>query len=117
MPGASCDYFYLTDAGQPPELNKLVRSLAPRAPTWHLAECVFNRYLPGQYIGPHRDRDRYQINMVIPLQAEGDGVIIGSDFYRDEIGMATIIQDTGPVHEVPPVNKERYVLIYLYEEF
>ena len=116
MQGASCDYGWLTKHSMPKAVSAMIQQSSPVSPDMYLADWAVNRYLPGQFIGPHRDRDPYPFNVVVPLQALGDGVVVGGEFFPDEVGWATIFEGATPVHEVPPVKNERYVLIYLLAE-
>jgi hypothetical protein len=67
-------------------------------------------------MGRHRDRDPIPYNAVIPLQSLGDGIKIEDTFYPDEVGVGAVFFGPTPVHEVPPVVNERYVLVYLLTE-
>ena len=114
--GATCDYWWLTPAGMPKNISDLLIQHAPRVEGLELSEWIVNRYLPGQYMGKHRDRDPIPYNAVIPLQALGDGLQLEDVFYPDEVGVGTVFEGPTDVHEVPPVKFERYVLVYLLTE-
>lgn len=111
--GASCDYFWSTQLGMPKNISDMLVQYAPKVDGLELSEWIVNRYLPGQYMGKHRDRDPIPYNAVIPLQALGDGLRIEDTFYPDEVGVGTVFLGPTDVHEVPPVKFERYVLVYL----
>jgi hypothetical protein len=101
----------------PKNAKDRLKELAPEYKDYLLAEIAVNRYKPGDYIGKHRDRDFYRRNLVIALQANGDGLQIDNplEFIEDVAGQGVLIEGVGPVHSVPPVNQTRYCLIYLYE--
>lgn len=116
MDGATCDYGWITQRSMPKHLSDEMIRLAPKVDGLELDDWVINRYMPGQYMGRHRDRDPIPYNAVIPLQSLGDGIKIEDTFYPDEVGVGAVFFGPTPVHEVPPVVNERYVLVYLLTE-
>lgn len=115
-PGETCHYRWIGPGMFPKDLYDRLLELAPKREDWVLCEICANKYLPGDYIGKHRDRDMYQINLVIPIQTGEDGVEVEGEFKADVAGQANIFYNTGPAHTVPAVKKERYLLIFLYTE-
>lgn len=110
-----CHYWICGDKGLPKTLTQEIRSLAPKLRGFDLAELMVNRYNVGDYIGEHRDRHHYFRNLVIPLQANGDGLFIEDVWVEDEAGTGFMFEGIGPVHHVPPVKHKRYCVIFLYE--
>jgi hypothetical protein len=117
LAGETCRYAFCGHAQMPKNAKDRLKELAPEYKDYLLAEIAVNRYKPGDYIGKHRDRDFYRRNLVIALQANGDGLQIDNplEFIEDVAGQGVLIEGVGPVHSVPPVNQTRYCLIYLYE--
>jgi hypothetical protein len=101
----------------PADVKDLLKSLAPNYKDFPLREIAINRYNVGDYIGQHKDADLYRKNLVIALQAEGDGLYIDASdtFIEDVEGQGVLITGVGPIHSVPTVKKLRHCLIYLYE--
>lgn len=115
--GSTCCYDFCGHKQMPEKLRTDLKLLAPTFDGFPLAEIAINRYKVGDYIGKHRDRDLYRINLVISLQELGDGLMIDDEnlFIEDVIGQGVLFKGVGPVHSVPPVKNQRYSLIYLYE--
>jgi len=115
--GSTCSYDFCGHVQMPLELREKLKSLAPEYKDFPLAEIAINRYQIGDYIGKHKDRDLYRLNLVVALQEEGDGVYIDdkSEFIEDVAGQGVLFKGVGPAHSVPPVKNLRYCLIYLYE--
>ena len=115
--GSTCCYDFCGHKQMPFSLRDELKSLAPKFDGFPLAEIAINRYKVGDFIGKHRDRDLYRLNLVISLQELGDGLLIDDEnmFIEDVIGQGVLIKGVGPVHSVPPVKNQRYSLIYLYE--
>lgn len=114
---ATCRYDFCGHAQMPTDIKDFLKSLAPQYKNFPLREIAVNRYNPGDYIGSHRDVDIYRKNVVIALQANGDGLYIDAEnrFIDDVAGQGVIITGIGPIHSVPPVKNLRHCLIYLYE--
>lgn len=114
---SSCRYDFCGQSQMSADIKEQLTSLAPTFDGFPLAEVALNRYNIGDYIGNHRDRDLYRLNLVISLQADGDGLEINStnEFIEDRAGQGVLITGVGPIHSVPPVKHLRYSLIYLYE--
>lgn len=115
-PGETCAYWYATHRSMPPEFSKELGELAPKVDGWKLDIICINKYLPGDYIGTHRDRGTHPFNLVIPLQDGEDGMFIKGELLKDKAGRAGLNAYTGLPHSVPPVKSERYVLIFLFNE-
>jgi len=115
--GATCRYEFCGHSQMPKDVKDFLKSLAPIYKDFPLAEIAINRYNVGDYIGQHKDADLYRKNLVIALQADGDGVYIDADnnFIEDVKGQGVLITGVGPIHSVPPVKKLRHCLIYLYQ--
>lgn len=115
--GSTCQYDFCGHSQMPQDLKNKLKELAPEYKDFPLAEIAINRYRVGDYIGKHKDRDLYRLNLVIALQEEGDGVFIDDEelFIEDKIGQGVLFKGIGPAHTVPPVKHLRYCLIYLYE--
>jgi hypothetical protein len=115
--GANCSYEFCGHAQMPKDVKDFLKSLAPEYKGFSLHEIAINRYNVGDHIGPHRDADLYRKNLVIALQAKGDGLLIGSEdrFIEDVAGQGVLITGVGPIHSVPAVKNLRHCLIYLYE--
>lgn len=109
------DYYFCGDAQQPKAFNQLLQSLAPEIEGYRLKESIVNRYDPGQYMPEHVDLSHYQFNIVIPLCEAGDGVWVNDQWIEDEAGVAVVFPYKSLPHSVPPVKRQRYVVIYLYE--
>lgn len=114
---ATCGYDFCGHNQMSKELKEKLFDIAPTFDGFPLAETAINRYNVGDYIGQHRDRDLYRLNLVISLQETGDGLMIDDtgEFIEDKLGYGVLIKGVGPVHSVPPVKNIRYSLIYLYE--
>lgn len=110
-----CDYYFLGDGQQPKEFREFLNTLAPLVDGVKPKELIINKYEPGGYMPEHVDISLVLANMVIQLSDEGDGIEIEGKFIQDVPGNATIFPSASPPHEVPPVKKQRFVLIYLYE--
>lgn len=115
--GATCQYDFCGHSQMPPELKNKLKKLAPMYKDFPLAEIAINRYRVNDYIGKHKDRDLYRLNLVVALQEKGDGVFIDDTghFIEDIAGQGVLFKGIGPAHSVPPVKNIRYCLIYLYE--
>jgi hypothetical protein len=115
--GATCSYEFCGHAQMPKDVKDFLKSLAPDYKGFSLHEIAINRYNVGDYIGPHRDADLYRKNLVIALQAQGDGLLIDLEdrFIEDAVGQGVLITGVGPIHSVPAVKNLRHCLIYLYE--
>lgn len=109
------DYFFCGDRQQPKDFNEFIRSLAPKIPGTLLGEACVNRYLVGGGMPEHIDIAMYRYNVVVTLNALGDGVEINGVFYPDVAGQAVQFPAKSPPHRVPAVKNKRYVIIYLYE--
>lgn len=115
-PGETCDYYWTGNKSMPKDLLQILTDIAPRQDGWELAEVCVNKYYPGNYIGKHKDRAMYPINLIIPLQSGDDGVVVDDVLYKDNAGQANIFYGVSPAHHVPPVKSKRYLLIFLYTE-
>jgi hypothetical protein len=115
--GSTCQYDFCGHAQMPLSLREKLKKLSPKYKDFPLAEIAINRYQVGDYIGKHKDRDFYRLNLVVALQQQGDGVFIDDEelFIEDKIGQGVLFKGIGPSHSVPSVKKLRYCLIYLYE--
>lgn len=113
--GVEASYDFLGDRQQTKEFNALLRSLAPKYPSYFLAEAIINRYKPGDWMPEHIDIQNYRKNMVIPLCEDGDGVLVNGEFFPDVIGEGICFSSCSVPHEVPRVKSLRYVAIFLYE--
>lgn len=114
--GETCHYSWSGPKSLPAEFYASLVDIAPKFDGLDLYEACVNKYMPGDYIGRHRDRDGCVLNVTVPLQTGGDGVIVDEVFYQDQVGSGNLLYQTGPAHSVPPVKHERYVLIFLYTE-
>lgn len=114
---SSCRYDFCGDSQMPNNLKDMLVAIAPKFDEFFLSEVGINRYQVGDFIGKHRDKDLYRMNVVVSLQENGDGLMIDDEhrFIEDRLGQGICIKGVGPVHSVPPVNQIRYTLIYLYE--
>lgn len=114
---ATCRYNFCGHAQMDDTTKNMLKKLAPVFDDCKLAEIAINKYQVGDYLGKHKDRHYYRKNIVIALQASGDGLYIDDtgEFIEDKLGQGVIFEGIGPAHSVPPVKNERYVLIYLYE--
>lgn len=114
--GATCKYEFCGHAQMPKDVKEFLKTLAPEYQGYPLQELAINRYNVGDYIGQHRDTDLYRKNLVIALQAQGDGLYIDAEdkFIEDVAGQGVLITGVGPIHSVPPVKHLRHCLIYLY---
>jgi len=101
----------------PKELREYFKKIAPVYRDFFLSEIAINKYQPGDYIGPHRDRHDFRRNLVVSLQTSNDGLLIDEtdQFIRDEAGQGVLIEGIGPIHSVPSTTQVRYSLIFLYE--
>jgi len=115
--GSTCQYDFCGHSQMPAGLKQKLKELAPEYRDFPLAEIAINRYRVGDYIGKHKDRDLYRLNLVVALQQQGDGVYIDDEelFIDDRIGQGVLFKGIGPAHSVPTVKSQRYCLIYLYE--
>ena len=115
--GATCRYEFCGHAQMPRDIKDFLKSIAPDYKGFPLREIAINRYNVGDYIGSHRDADLYRKNLVIALQAQGDGLLIDPEdrFIEDIVGQGVLITGVGPIHSVPAVKNLRHCLIYLYE--
>jgi len=115
--GATCRYEFCGHAQMPKDIKDFLKSIAPDYKGFPLREMAINRYNVGDYIGPHRDADVYRKNLVVALQAQGDGLLIDLEdrFIEDVVGQGVLITGVGPIHSVPAVKNLRHCLIYLYE--
>lgn len=115
--GSGCCYDFCGHKQMPEKMRTDLKNIAPQYDGFPLAEIAVNRYKVGDFIGKHRDRDLYRLNLVIALQESGDGLLIDDEnvFVEDVIGQGVLFKGVGPVHSVPPVKNQRYSLIYLYE--
>lgn len=109
------NYDFCGDRQQPKEFNKYLRSIAPKIPGAMLEEACINRYLPGGGMPEHIDIALYRHNIVVSLNDLNDGVEIEGVFYPDVPGRAINFGCKSVPHRVPPVNRTRYVIIYLYQ--
>ena len=114
---ATCRYDFCGHNQMPRSLREKLFDLAPKFEGFQLGEVAINRYNIGDYVGKHRDRDLYRLNLVVSLQETGDGLMIDDtgEFIEDKLGQGVLIKGVGPVHSVPPVKNVRYSLVYLYE--
>lgn len=114
---ATCRYDFCGHSQMSSNLREKLFALAPFFEGYTLGEVAINRYKIGDYVGKHRDRDLYRLNLVISLQEAGDGLMIDDmgEFIEDKLGQGVLIKGVGPAHSVPPVKNIRYCLIYLYE--
>lgn len=114
---ATCRYDFCGNSQMSQNLKEKLFDLAPTFEGYTLNEIAINRYNIGDYIGKHKDRDLYRLNLVIALQENGDGIMIDDtgEFIEDKAGQGILIKGVGPVHSVPPVKNVRYSLVYLYE--
>jgi len=116
LEGEKCQYDFCGHSQMPRNLVPFLKNIAPSYKDFFLNEIAINRYKIGDFIGKHRDRHLYRRNLVIALQEEGDGLMIEDNYFlEDKIGQGVLFEGIGPIHAVPPVKKERYSLIYLYE--
>lgn len=114
---SDCRYDFCGHNQMPVDLKEKLINHAPKFEGFNLNEVAINRYNIGDYIGKHKDRDLYRLNLVIALQENGDGLLIDDtgEFIEDKAGQGVLIEGVGPVHSVPPVKNTRYSLVYLYE--
>lgn len=114
---ATCRYDFCGHNQMPKDLKEKLFNIAPKFDGYKLNETAINRYNIGDYIGKHKDRDLYRLNLVIALQENGDGIMIDDtgEFIEDKLGQGILIEGVGPTHSVPPVKNVRYSLVYLYE--
>lgn len=112
---ADADYWFLGDRQMPKELKEHLTYLAPSIDGEKPSEICVNRYEVGNGMPEHIDVALYRYNMAIALCEHGDGLFIEDTFYEDRAGSGVIFPFKSPRHEVPPVTKRRYTLIYLYE--
>ncbi len=110
-----CLYGFLGDVQQPREFNRFLKAIAPTIDGIKPTEHIINRYDPGMYLPGHIDSDIYRANMVVNLVEEGDGIEIEGVFYEDVKGHCKMFPTNSAPHSVPPVKKQRYIIIYLYE--
>lgn len=111
----TADYWFLGERQMPREFKDYLTELAPIIAGEKPYEICINRYEVGNGMPEHVDIAQYRHNMVIALSDHGDGLLINGEFYVDVPGSGVILPFKSPPHEVPPVTKRRYVLIYLYE--
>lgn len=113
----SCGYDFCGHNQMPIFVKEKLFDIAPKFDGFELGEIAINRYNIGDYVGKHRDRDLYRLNLVISLQEAGDGLMIDDtdEFIEDKLGQGVLITGVGPAHSVPPVKSVRYSLVYLYE--
>lgn len=108
------DYYFCGDRQQPREFRSLLWSLAPKIDTCILEEACVNWYPVNGYMPSHQDISLYRYNIVVPLQALGDGVIVNDVFHTDVVGRGLVFPAKSAPHSVPPVKQDRYCLIFLY---
>lgn len=109
------NYYFLGDGQMPVELKECLRTLAPTIDGFKPVEMIINRYGVGYGMPEHIDKAFYSYNMVIALSNNGDGLNIEGVFHKDDPGKGVIFPLKSPPHEVPPVQHERFTLIYLYD--
>lgn len=114
--GETCRYSWAGPKTLPEKFYASLLDIAPQFDGLELYEACVNKYLPGDYIGKHRDRDGCVLNVTVPLQSGDDGVVVDGVPYLDQVGNGNLLYKSGPAHWVPPVTQERYVLIFLYTE-
>lgn len=112
---SAADYFFMGNNQMPKVLSDILFQLAPTIDGQKPLEACLNRYEIGNGMPEHVDKAMYRHNMVIPLCDHGDGLLVNGEFYVDNPGKGLIMPFVSPPHEVPPVTKRRYTLIYLYE--
>lgn len=112
---SEADYWFMGDGQMPREFKTFLEKIAPRIDGFGPAEIVINRYEVGNGMAEHIDQAFYRYNMVLPLCDHGDGLLMGDKFYVDNPGSGIVLPMKSPPHEVPPVTKRRYTLIYLYD--
>lgn len=110
-----CDYWFLGDKQQPKEFSDFLFGMAPLVDGAKPVEAIINRYEVGGGMAEHIDIAVYRTNLVVMLSNNDDGIIVEDVFYKDDPGKAIIFPFKSPPHSVPPVKKQRFVLIYLYE--
>jgi len=113
----TCCYKYCNQVQMKKQDREYFRNLAPKFENYFLSEVAVNRYDRGDFIGLHRDRHEFRMNLVVSLQDSSDGLYVRDtdEFIEDKAGQGVQIIGTGPVHSVPTTNNERYSLIFLYE--
>ena len=117
IPNEDCKHDWIGHVNLPKSLLKILLEYAPQFEDYYLQEICANRYNIGDYLGKHKDMHLYRKNVVVSLQQDGDGLIDhnANKFIEDKIGQGVIFTGVGPLHEVPPVKQERFVVIYLYQ--
>lgn len=112
--GKEADYYFCGDSKQPRDFNRFLRSLAPKLDGYFLEEAIINRYDVGQGMAEHIDRAPFRLNIPIALCDDGDGLYVEEDWIEDEAGVGVVFGANSPRHYVPPVKKQRYIVVYLY---
>jgi len=117
LPEQDCHHDWLGQSNIPKELLQTLLYNAPKFDGFTLEEICVNKYNKGDYLGKHRDMHIYRKNVVVSLQENGDGLInhYTNEFIEDKIGQGVVFTGVGPLHEVPPVAQERFVVVYLYQ--
>jgi len=117
LPGESCKHDWLGQNKMSKELLDFLTTNAPVFEDFTLEEVCVNRYNEGDYLGKHKDMHMYTKNVVVSLQENGDGLLdcTANKFIEDRIGQGVVFTGVGPLHMVPPVKKERFVVVYLYQ--
>lgn len=120
----AANYDLLFDRVLTEEERTFLRQFAPRFHDAVLQTQVINRYPVGGFLCDHTDRQNAKYNTIIPLQSNGDGLryYMRSErdqkleelFLEDMAGRCTVVTDAFIIHGVPPVKKERYVLISIF---
>jgi len=114
---SKCSYKYCNHVQMKKEDKEFFISIAPKYENYFLSEIAINKYEPGDFIGPHKDRHDFRRNLVVSLQSGTDGLYIEDtdNFIVDRKGQGVLIEGTGPIHSVPETKELRYSLIFLYE--
>lgn len=121
------NYFSISSVSSiPSELLKLLNQYAPiikgHTAPMEINETIVNRYLPGDFVPPHIDPFIETFAVCTIMLTEGNECFgywpEGKNGPRvsipDKIGRAVILHDMSTIHEVLPVQVERYSLIFNY---
>lgn len=110
----NCHYKSCLNMSIPKHIRDFLKENSPLKEE-QLCELVFNKYLPGDWIPLHLDRHFYRQFVLVPLQSSGDKVVVESQDFVDVAGLGLVFNGVSLKHEVPPVQNNRYTLMFLYE--
>lgn len=79
-----------------------------------LYKIVINKYIPGDYISRHMDRELMLDCFMVSLRDTDDTLMTDTELYPDRKGWCKQLVDMFVPHWVPIVKNERYTVIYLF---